>query len=428
MNDRPGAYPRSYYAATANDLRPFPNADGAISCDICVVGGGYTGLSAALHLAETGLDVVVMEAHRAGWGASGRNGGQVGTGQRREQDELESMLGRKGAMDLWRLGLEAVDLVKELVSKHDIRCGFKPGIIHADHKARFVPHSHRYVEKLQSDYDYTQIQALNAAQLGELVGSEAYYGGMLDMGGGHLHPLNFARGLAAAATSRGARVFENSPVLGFENGPKVRVRSTQATVDADHLILACNGYLDDLDRDIGARVMPINNFIIATEPLAPALRTELIRNDAAVADSRFVVNYFRMSEDGRMLFGGGETYGNRFPSDITGLVRPRMLEIYPQLRDARIEFEWGGTLAITMNRLPYFGRSAGNVFSASGYSGHGLALATLAGQILAEAVGGTLSRFDVFSAVKTRAFPGGRLARAPLLVLAMTYYALRDRL
>ncbi len=428
LNDQPGTYPPSYYAATANPLAAFPAATGDLRCDVCVVGGGYTGLSAALHLAQSGYEVVLLEAHRVAWGASGRNGGQAGIGQRQEQDELESMFGRERAAELWRLGLNAMDLVKTLIAEHDIRCGFKPGIIHADHKPRFVAHTHRYVEKLQNDYSYAQVQALSAAELAELVASDAYYGGMIDWGSGHLHPLNFALGLARAAADAGVRIFENSPMLGYDHGAKVSVRLPRAKLQAEHLVLACNGYLDGLDKDAGARVMPINNFIVATEPLPEPLCRELIGNDAAVADSRFVVNYFRLSEDRRLLFGGGETYGNRFPRDIAALVRPRMLEIYPQLQHARIDYSWGGTLAITMNRLPYFGRPMSKVFSAGGYSGHGLALATLAGQILAEAIDGTLSRFDLFSAVKPPAFPGGRLLRTPMLVLAMSYYSLRDRL
>ncbi|MFA5538446.1 MAG: FAD-binding oxidoreductase, partial [Gemmobacter sp.] len=195
---------------------------------------------------------------------------------------------------------------------------------------------------------------------------------------------------------------------------------------AGHVVLACNGYLGGLEPQVAARVMPINNFIIATEPLG-GRATEILSEPVAVADTRFVVNYWRLSEDGRLLFGGGESYGYRFP-DIVRTVRRPMLQVYPQLADARIDHAWGGTLAITMNRLPCFARPHPNVLSASGYSGHGVAMATMAGKVLAEAVAGRAGRFDLMAGLPAARFPGGGALRWPLLVLAMTWYSLRDRL
>jgi len=428
VNDRDGEYPASWYAATAEPLERFPTLQGAETADVCIVGGGYTGLSAALHLAERGFAVTLLEAQRVGFGASGRNGGQVGTGQRASQDTLEEMLGKSLARTLWDISLESVALVRDLIDRHAINAEFVPGIIHADHRARLVPENHAYAEKLRTEYDYDLIRPLDREETRHLVGSPAYYGGVLDMGGGHVHPLRYALGLARAARDAGVQVHEQSEVTGIEPGPSVRVRTATGNISAAHVLLACNGYLGSLDPFVAARVMPINNFIAATEPLPEALATELIRENHAVADSKFVINYFRLSEDRRMLFGGGESYGYRFPKDIAAKVRKPMAEIYPQLRDIGIDYAWGGTLGITMNRMPHFERMKGNILSASGYSGHGVAMATLGGKLAAEAIAGQAERFDLMASVPTKRFPGGTGLRTPLLVLAMIWFSLRDRL
>ncbi len=426
-NDRIGEYPKSYYAATASGPAPFPPATGALSCDVCVIGGGFTGLSTALHLAEKGYDVILLEAHRVGFGASGRNGGQVGTGQRVGQDKLEKMVGKDHARALWDIGLESVALVRGLIDTHQMDCGFAEGIIHADHRARYVAEEHAYAEKLQDEYGYDRIRALDLEEMRYLVGSDAYYGGTLDMGGGHIHPLRFAFGLARAAIAKGVRIFEQSRVTGIDRSDPAKVKTDKAVVSANHVVLGCNGYLGNLDGQVAARVMPINNFIVATEPLSQEAADSLIRNNHAVADSKFVVNYFRLSEDRRLLFGGGESYGYRFPADIAAKVRKPMLEIYPHLADTRIDYAWGGTLGITMNRMPHFERLQGNVISASGYSGHGVAMATFAGAVVAEAIAGQAEKFDVMANVPNPRFPGGASMRWPLLVLAMLWFSLRDR-
>lgn len=429
-NDRAGQYPDSYYAATANATAPFAKLEGDQTCDIVIIGGGFTGLSSALHLAERGYDVILLEAHRVGWGASGRNGGQVGSGQRREQDELEQMVGRDDAHKLWDIAEESKDIVKALIAKHNIQCDWKPGILHADHRARFVEHSHAYAEKLQTEYGYEDIRFVDHDEMRAMLGTEFYHGGSIDMGAGHLHPLNFALGLADAARASGARIFEGAVVTSYENqAGKVTVKTKDGSVvSANKLILGCNGYLDALDDRVAKRVMPINNFVIATEPLGDDLARELIRDDVAVADSKFVINYYRLSADKRMLFGGGETYGYNFPRDIKAFVSPHMLEVYPQLKDVKIDYGWGGTLAITMNRMPFFEKIDDNIFTASGYSGHGVAMATLAGQIMADAVSGTMERFDVMANIKTPVFPGGKMLRFPMLVAAMLWYSIRDKL
>ncbi|HQY43830.1 MAG TPA: FAD-binding oxidoreductase [Paracoccaceae bacterium] len=425
-NDKAGHYPDSYYAATKADLAPFPELKGATRANVCIIGGGYTGLSAALHLAKRGLDVVLVEAHRIGFGASGRNGGQVGSGQRQDQDWLEKTLGKDRAHQLWDLSVEAVELVKSLIRDHDMPCQFHPGIVHACFNKGEVDHARHYAEKLARDYGYDQVTPLDQAGLHAILPSAAYKGGIIDRSAGHVHPLNYAVGLARAAAQAEARIYENSLVHHIQRGAKPVVQTGHGRVECDHVILAGNGYLGGLDNHVAARVMPINNFIVATEPLGARV-AEVLRENVAVADTKFVVNYWRLSDDNRLLFGGGESYGYRFP-DIVKTVRKPMLEVYPGLKDVRIDYAWGGTLAITMNRMPCFARVAPNILSASGYSGHGVAMATLAGRLLAEATAGQAERFDVMANVPIQRFPGGPAMRWPLLALAMTWYSMRDRL
>ncbi len=427
-NDQPGAYPPSYYAARATPLPRFPAAAGAISCDVCVIGGGFTGLSAAWHLAKRGYDVVLVEASRVGFGASGRNGGQVGMGQRRAQDELEAMVGEGPARALWDLSLQSVDLVKSLASKPEIHADFHAGIAHAFHRSRYSEHEARYIDFLQAAYNYSHISFLNREKMCDYVKSPLYHGGSLDQGAGHIDPLELALGLARLAVQSGARIFEGTKVTRIEKTTPARVTTNAAEITASHVLLACNGYLGGLEPKVSARVMPINNYIAATRPMAPAEQDALIKDNIAVADSKFVVNYFRFSDDHRLLFGGTESYGYRFPVDIAAKVRRPMEQVFPQLKGIEITHAWGGTLAITMTRMPHFERVAGNILSCSGYSGHGLAMGTLAGQIAADAIAGHAERFDLMASVPTPRFPGGATLRWPLLVLAMLWYGLRDRL
>lgn len=426
VNDRAGEYPASYYAATRAPLAAFAPLQGAVRADVCIVGAGYTGLSAALHLAQKGLSVVVLEAHRVGFGASGRNGGQVGSGQRLDQVALERMVGKDDAHRLWDLAEEAKGMVRDLVKDHAMPVTYYPGIAHACRSLAEVRDGHAYAEKLRRDYGYDQIEPLDRDGIRHLIGSTAYQGGEVDRGAGHLHPLNYAIGLAQAAVAAGALIHEASEVLRIDHGTTPVVHTATGAVSCDHVILAANGYLGGLEPRVAAKVMPINNFIVATEPLGDRA-ADILRAPIAVADSRFVVNYWRLSEDNRLLFGGGESYGYRFP-DIIKTVRKPMLAVYPQLADVRIDHAWGGTLAITMNRMPCFTRVRPNVLSASGYSGHGVAMATLAGRLLAEAAAAQAGRFDLMARLPQPRFPGGAALRWPMLVTAMTWYSLRDRL
>lgn len=428
-NDREGQHAPSYYAATALTDRRWARLEGHARADVAIVGGGFTGLSAALHLARRGLKVALLEAHRVGFGASGRNGGQVGSGQRLEQDDLERMYGREVARHLWEFGEEAKHLVRGLIAEHAMPVTFHPGIVHACWKPSEVAHARANAEKLARDYGYEEITPLDRAALREILPSPAYQGGDIDRGAGHLHPLNFAQGLAIAADAAGAVLHEESAVREIvppAQGRPARLLTAKGQLEADHVVLAANGYLGGLEPRVAARVMPINNFIVATEPLGPRV-AEVLRENVAVADTKFVVNYWRLSDDGRLLFGGGESYGWRFPDILRTVTKP-MYEVYPGLRDVKIDYAWGGTLAITMNRMPAFLRPRPRVYSASGFSGHGVAMATLAGKVIAEALAGDAGRFDTFAGLRVPAFPGGTALRWPLLVAAMTWFGLRDRI
>ena len=420
-------HPSSYYAATAHELVDYPTLNDAIDCDICIIGGGFTGLSSALHLAEQGHQVVLLEAERIAWGASGRNGGQVGSGQRSDQIALEKELGLTHAQALWQLAEDAKNLVKHLVAKYHIACDLTPGTLFAAHKSSLMPWVFEYVEKLQRDYGYQHIQALDQYAVAERLDTQAYYGGWLDTDAAHLHPLNYALGLARAATGKGALLFEGSRVLNYSGKNSIIVNTAAGQVKTRYLILACNGYLGHLERRLAGKIMPISNFILATEPLSNHLANKIIRDSVAVYDSKFVINYYRRSADERLLFGGGETYSSRFPADLKAFVRRYMLKIYPQLADIRIDYAWGGTLAITLKRMPHVGHLQDNILFAHGYSGHGVALSTLMGQLITEVITGQRERFDLLANLTVPSFPGGRLLRRPSLVAGMLYYSLRDR-
>jgi gamma-glutamylputrescine oxidase len=424
----PPGYPQSWYAANARGIVDRPRLEGTLRADACVVGGGYTGLSAALHLAQRGLDVVLLEAERVGWGAAGRNGGQVGSGHRLEESELEAMLGRDEARRLWALAEEAKARVHGLVERHGIDCDLKPGLLVAAAKPGHAHGLRDRAERLRRDYDYDRARWVPPDELRAMLGSPAYHGALLDEGAMHLNPLDYALGLATACDAAGVRIFEFSAVLGYDRADPATVRTAQGAVTARHVVLGCDGYLGALEPRIAGRIMPINNFIVATEPLGAGRARELIRDDVCVHDTRFVVNYFRLSRDRRLLFGGGENYRTGFPADIAAFVRPHMLKVFPQLAGARIDYAWGGALGVSRNRLPHVGRLPPNVYFAHGFSGHGISIATLAGALIAEAATGTAERFDVLARLPAPAWPGGVLLRKPLLALGMLWYALRDRL
>jgi gamma-glutamylputrescine oxidase len=421
-NDRPGVHAPSWYAATATPLPELPALRGETRADVAIVGGGYAGLSAALHLAQAGLDVALVDAHRVGWGASGRNGGQLSHGPRIDIRKYERMVGADDAAKVWAISTEATRLVKSLVADHAIACDLRSGHLEAAWRERDMEDFHAYAEHVGARYGHRGLTVIPAEAFRARCDSPVYRGGMQDAEAGHLHPLNYALGLARAAHAAGARLHERSPALEVRDG---LVRCEHGAIRADWVLIACNGYLDDLDRRVAARVMPINNFIVATEPLGDR---NPVPGGECVADTRFVINYFRPTPDGRLLFGGGETYSQRFPADLAAPARAAMERVFPQLTGVRIDHAWGGTLAITRTRAPLFHRLSARRLAIGGWSGAGVHMATMGGAIAAEAVRGTMARWDVLERVPTPEFPGGDRLRPPLLALAMAWYALLDRL
>ena len=414
----------SYYAATANPFAPAPALDGAATADVCVIGGGWTGLSAALHLAERGYSVILLEAGKIGWGASGRNGGLLVPGLRKGAVELVAAYGKERAKLLYDLAMGACDLLAETIERHDIACDLKrtghlTAAIKRSHVADFETEAACRAEIMGDG----QFALVDATAMRDELRSCDFHGGFLDKRGGHFHPLNYALGLAKAARSAGVRLFEHSQVLSVEGQNGVRVTTDQGEVRAAWGVVAGDALLGDLVPALATRIMPIGAYVVATEPLPepPVLR------DRAVSDSRFVVDYFRLSAENRLIFGGGELYWPQPPADIAGFVRPYLTRIFPQLKDCRIDYGWGGQVSVTTTRLPHIGRE-GSLFYAHGYSGQGAILTTLAGKLIAEAVAGTAERFDLMASVAPPAFPGGTRMRQPLHVLAMLWYALRDRL
>ena len=419
----------SYYAATANQPLEFAPLQGEQSADVCIVGGGFSGLNTAIELAERGFSVVLLEAHRIGWGASGRNGGQLIRGVGHDVEQFQPVLGDRGVDDLKRMGFEAVDIVRERIERYAIQCDLTWGYCDLATKQR-------HLDGFEADYADLQrlgyphpLRRVPKEAMREVIGSDRYVGGLIDMGSGHLHPLNLALGEAAAAQSLGVRLYERSAVERIDYGAQVRVHTAQGSVRADQLVLAGNAYLGSLNKSLAGKVLPAGSYIIATEPLPEKVRQELLPQNMAVCDQRVALDYFRLSADGRLLFGGACHYSGRDPKDIAAYMQPKMLEVFPRLRNTRIDFQWGGMIGIGANRLPQIGRlpDQPNVYYAQAYAGHGLNATHLAGRLLAEAISGQLEgRFDLFSRVPHPTFPGGQRLRSPLLALGMLWHRLKD--
>lgn len=417
----------SYYAATAHSSSAQPQLRGAISADVVVVGGGFTGLSAALHAAEAGLSVVLLESQRIGWGASGRSGGQMIPGMRWGAAELAQRFGDDRTRELVGLANLAGDLVKGRIARHGIACDLRQGHFHAAAKPAHLEAMKRELDCLERLLGYEGGRIVSAGDVPQFVASTGYHGGYFDANGGHLHPLNYALGLAQAARDAGVRIFEDSAVIAMDHAGPVIATTALGKVMAVHGVLACDAFMGALDPGLGKMTMPVANYNVATAPLGADRARALIPSGAAVSDSKFVLNYYRLSADGRLIFGGGEKYSPRPPADIEAFVRPYLERVFPQLQGVPIDYGWGGMVGVTLNRLPHFGR-IGNSFFAHGWSGHGVLLTTLAGQLIAEAMQGTAARFDLFASLPVQPFPGGALLRHPLYVAGMLYYALRDRL
>jgi gamma-glutamylputrescine oxidase len=424
--------PTTYYQATATEPSPSaPQLTEPATADVCVIGGGYTGLSAALHLARQGASVTLLEASRIADGASGRSGGQVHNGFRHDPHWFEARLGADYAQRIGTLAVEAREHLDWLIRTYNIDAQYQPGLLHLCHKRSYVPETRAHVEEVMSRNPKAGLRFVALEEARSLVNSNDYYGGYLDSQSGHLHALNLALGMARAASQHGARLYERSPATRIARSAATgwEVHTARGSVKARSVIVAGNGYLRNLQPAVEARVMPINNFVVTTEPLGAEGAERLVRGRLAVSDSRFVVYYFRITPDDRLLFGGGETYSYRFPNDIAGMVRKHLLHVFPQLKDTRIEYAWGGTLAITTSRLPFVREIEPGLFNASGFSGQGIVIAPFAGKALAEAIGnGDRRIFDLLAQFPVRRFPGGKLLRWPVLVTAMSWYALRDQL
>ncbi|GAB5449159.1 NAD(P)/FAD-dependent oxidoreductase [Gymnodinialimonas sp.] len=423
-NDRPGHHAPSVYAAELEtpDHRPLT---GSVKADVAVIGAGFTGLWAALTLAEAGRSVVVLDAHRVGFGASGRNGGQVHSGFNMGQRKLEERLGRDRARALWDLAEEGKAQLRAVCDAAP-ETHYRPGIAHGEYSALDLADARFEVEHMARHYD-VDIEVMGQAAFADLVKAPAYVGGTLDESGGHLQPMAYAMALLRRAEAAGAVIHGRTEVTEVVLGTRAVLHTPRGRVDAGHVIVAGNGYLPNILPQVNRRVMPINSFIAATEPL-PERWQEVLARDIAVADSKFVVNYYRFDHAKRFLFGGRESYGIGFPSDIKTALVARMERLFPQLAGVRVDYVWGGSLGITPPRLPHVARVAPNVLSGAGFSGQGVALSGMAGRVMAEAVLGQDNGVTTFEALKIPAFPGGTALRAPILTLAMSWFALRDRI
>lgn len=417
----------SLYAATANPFPDQPQLRGEARADVVVIGGGFTGLSAALHAAEAGFSVILLEAGRIGCGASGRNGGQLIPGMRWGAAELAGRFGDERARALLEIANCAADLVRTRIAAHAIACDLRAGHLHAAARPRHLDAMRRELAAMERLVGYDSARIVEAREIGDLVASPLYHGGLMDANGGHFHPLNYALGLARAARDAGVRIFEDSAVSAVSHAGPVVAITAQGRVTANRGVLACDTMMGRIAPRLARMTMPVANYNVATAALSPARARALIPSGAAVSDSKFVLNYFRLSADNRLIFGGGERYTPRPPGDIAAFVRPYLEQVFPQLAGVGIEYAWGGLVGVTLNRLPQFGR-IGNSFYAHGWSGHGALLTTLAGKLIAEAMRGDAERFDLFAALPSRPFPGGPLLRHPLYVLGMLWYALRDRM
>ncbi|MBX8577746.1 FAD-binding oxidoreductase [Pseudomonas cichorii] len=419
----------SYYAASSHPQADYPALQGELTVDVCVVGGGFSGLNTAIELAERGLSVALLEARKIGWGASGRNGGQLIRGVGHDLEQFTSVIGHDGVRQLKLMGIEAVEIVRQRVERHGIDCDLKWGYCDVANKPRDFAGFAEDLEALRSLGYRHSLQLVQPEQMHSVVGSDRYVGGMIDMGSGHLHPLNLALGEAAAAQALGVRLFEHSGVTRIDYGPQVKVHTASGSVQAETLVLCCNAYMNDLNPELGGKILPAGSYIIATEPLSPAQAAELIPQDMAICDQRVTVDYYRLSADRRLLFGGACHYSGRDPQDIAAYMRPKMLEVFPQLAGVKIDYQWGGMIGIGANRLPQIGqlKQQPNVFYAQAYAGHGLNATHLAGRLLAEAIAGQHSDgFELFAKVPHMTFPGGKHLRSPLLALGMLWHRLKE--
>jgi gamma-glutamylputrescine oxidase len=419
---------RSYYAATAHSAPAHPAVAGDAAFDVCVVGAGITGCAAALELAERGYRVGLVEAERVGWGASGRSGGQVIFGFGTEIRRIAAHAGRDAARRMWDVSVEALDWVRDRVARHGIDCDLNWGHMHVAIKPRQRDALQELQRELADRYGYHSPRFLERDAVESLLATTRYCAGLLDPHSGHLHPLNYTLGLAQAAAASGACIFEHSPVIRIERGDPLRIVTPQGRITARQAVLTRGGYVAGLSVPTNWRVIPVGTYVAATEPLGAERARALLRENIAVADVNFVLDYFRRSADHRLLFGGRVSYSGIDARDSGRATGARMRRVFPQLAGVNLDYVWGGFVDITMNRAPDFGRIDRNLYYLQGFSGHGIAMGGMAGRLAAEAIAGQAERFDVFGRLTHLPFPGGRWLRTPALVLAMLWFRLRDLL
>lgn len=417
---------RSWYEDSCGHRPQYHSLDGDIETDVAIVGGGFCGLSAALHLSQAGTQVALIEAHRFGDGASGRNGGQMGSGQRGDVAALEKELGFDRSKALWDMAEDAKRSLLDTASQHGFDADYQEGQLTPMHKQRYEREAKHEVDILTQRYDYPHIEYLDQSQMAAALGSNSYHGGTMDTGTGHIHPMKYVIGLAMAASESGAELFEGTPAIALRQNGRFQVETATGTITADRVLLALNGYHDDFRPELASHVLPIQSFIGATVPLGK--NTPVLPGRQAVDDSRFVVRYFRKSKDGRLLFGGREAYGKSRPGDIEKAIRRQVAEIYPDLADVEFTHAWGGNVGITMPRLPYIREFEPGLWSAGGFSGHGVMMSNYTGRLIAEHFLGKNDHINHLKELNVAGFPGGSLFRNPLKVLALTWYAMLDRI
>ena len=419
----------NYYAATAPRSESYAKLEGNIDADVCVVGGGFSGLSAALELAQRGFSVALLESREIAWAASGRNGGQVIVGFACSNSVIEKQLGLQDAKRAWDISVEGAQLIYDRMKQFDVDCDFTPGWLLLAARKSHVAHLREWHEELREKYAYGDfVDYVPPSEISQWTASTHYHAAVFDKFSGHLHPLKYALALAKACAAAGVKIFEHSHVTALQHGERPRVSTAQGAVNCRFVVLANNVFIGDLAPNLDERIMPVGGTVFATEPLDPDLANKLIRHRAAVCDSNFLLDYYRVTPDNRMLWGGRTTYTKHASGDGVEWLRKKMVGLYPQLNDAKVEYGWGGMIDISLNRAPDFNRLAPNIYYLQGFSGHGLALSGMAGKLAAEAIAGQAERFDVFARIQHRGFPGGRLLRTPGLVLGTLYYRLRDAL
>jgi len=426
MPSQPQSHTGSYYAATVNQVTGYAPLRGAQNADVCVIGAGFTGISTALFLAERGYDVHVVEANRVGWGASGRNGGEIIDGIS-GKDKIALHLGADGERVMWEMGWAGHDIIRERVETYNIQCDLKWGYMEVAIKQRHL-RDQRAEWETQQKYGFPyESRLLSRDETVAVIGTEAYIGALLNMGNGHLHPLNLCIGEARAAVSQGATIYEQSPVLKIEHGDKPRVITAGGSVTADMVVIAGNAY-HHVDPGLRGAVFPVNSYVITTQPLTEAQIALINPQDLAVCDPNFVLEYFRLTADKRLLFGARCNYSGDDLEVIKSKLLPKMLRIYPRLAGMKIDYTWGGKVAIPFNRVPQLGRISSNVFYSQGYSGHGVNVTHLSGQIMADVVAGTFERFDVFADIDPVIIPGAHTFSNQMVALGILYYQIKDRL